>query len=49
MRWEVLLSSATVYKISIQKTKRYTHRRTGRHFTGGAEKICPENNNLPKK
>ena len=23
------------------------HRRTGRHFTGGAEKICPENNNLP--
>ena len=24
-----------------------THRRTGRHFTGGAEKICPETNNLP--
>jgi len=24
-----------------------THRRTGRHFTWGAEKICPENNNLP--
>jgi len=23
------------------------HRRTGRHFTGGAEKFCPENNNLP--
>ena len=23
------------------------HRRTGRHFTGGAEKICPETNNLP--
>jgi len=23
------------------------HRRTGRHFTGGAEKICLENNNLP--
>ena len=25
------------------------HRRTGRHFTGGegAEKVCPENNNLP--
>jgi len=23
------------------------HRRTGRHFTGGAEKICPENKNLP--
>jgi len=23
------------------------HRRTGRHFTGGAEKICPENSNLP--
>jgi len=23
------------------------HKRTGRHFTGGAEKICPENNNLP--
>jgi len=22
------------------------HRRTGRHFTGGAEEICPENNNL---
>jgi len=25
----------------------YTHRRTGRHFTGGAEKICPETNSLP--
>ena len=24
-----------------------THRRTGRHFTGVAEKICLENNNLP--
>jgi len=23
------------------------HKRTGRHFTVGAEKICPENNNLP--
>jgi len=23
------------------------HKRTGRHFTGGAEKICPENNNFP--
>jgi len=23
------------------------HRRTGRHFTGGPEKICPENNNFP--
>ena len=22
------------------------HKRTGRHFTGGAGKICPENNNL---
>jgi len=21
--------------------------RTGRHFTGETEKICPENNNLP--
>jgi len=27
----------------------WSHRRTGRHFTGGAEKICPENNNLPGK
>jgi len=25
----------------------YAHKRTGRHFTGEAEKICPENNNLP--
>jgi len=24
-------------------------RHTGRHFTGGAEKICTENNNLPLK
>jgi len=24
-----------------------SHRRTGRHFTGGSEKICPETNNLP--
>jgi len=24
----------------------WQHKRTGRHFTGGAEKICPENNNL---
>jgi len=24
-----------------------THRRTGRHFTGGTEKICLENNNFP--
>ena len=24
-----------------------SRRRTGRHFTGGAEKICPETNNLP--
>jgi len=23
------------------------HRRTGKHFTGGAEKVCLENNNLP--
>jgi len=23
------------------------HRRTGRQFTGGADKICPESNNLP--
>jgi len=23
------------------------HRRTGRRFTGGVEKICTENNNLP--
>jgi len=23
------------------------HRRTGRHFTGGTKKVCPENNNLP--
>ena len=23
------------------------HRRTGRHFTGRAEKVCPKNNNLP--
>ena len=22
----------------------YVHRRTGRHFTGGVEKICPESN-----
>ena len=22
------------------------HRRTGKHFTGGTEKICPENNFL---
>jgi len=29
------------------KAHAYVHRRTGRHFTGGAEKICPENNNLP--
>jgi len=26
----------------------YTHRHAGRHFAGGAENICPENNNLPK-
>jgi len=26
-----------------------THKRTGRYFTGGAEKICPENNSLPLK
>ena len=25
----------------------YVHRRTGRYFAGGAEKFCPENNNLP--
>jgi len=25
------------------------HTRTGRHFAGGAENICPENNNLPQK
>jgi len=25
----------------------FSHRRTGRHFTGRAEKICPENNNFP--
>jgi len=26
--------------------KHQWHRRTGRHFTGVAEKNCPENNNL---
>jgi len=26
----------------------YTHRHSGKHFPGGAENICPENNNLPK-
>ena len=26
-----------------------SHMRTGRHFTGGSEKICAENNNLPWK
>jgi len=25
----------------------HSHRHTGRDFVGGAEKICPENNNLP--
>jgi len=25
----------------------HSHRHTGRDFVEGAEKICPENNNLP--
>jgi len=25
------------------------NKRTGRHFAGGMEKICPENNNFPCK
>ena len=37
---------------AVQRMKRVfelvrMHWRTGRHFTGGAEKICPENNNFP--
>jgi len=33
----------------VQLSFEHIHRRTGRHFTGGAEKICPENNNFPWK
>ena len=35
--------------LHLDKTKWnvYNRRRTGRHFIGGAEKICPETNNLP--
>jgi len=35
------------FRICCHHYSAYHHRRTGRHFTGGAEKFCPENNNLP--
>jgi len=34
-------------KIMAKITTCFNHRRTGRRFTEGAEKIFPENNNLP--
>ena len=27
----------------------YSHRRTGRHFTGGAENVCPKNKQFALK
>jgi len=45
--WEILLGVVTVGakpKNFFQNRVRSLHRRTGRHFTGGAEKICPESN-----
>jgi len=44
-----LLRVLNLVKLSVclNKTWGFWHRRTGRHFTGGAQKICPENNNLP--
>jgi len=44
-----VLTNFLSYKLYeyIDECETYDHRRTGRHFTGGAEKICPETNNLP--
>jgi len=43
--WKNFLSDPTF--ISSTNASHHSHRRTGRHFTGEAEKNCPENNNLP--
>jgi len=33
--------------VFVSKVVILVHKRTGRHFTGGTEKSCPENNNMP--
>ena len=43
--WEI--DAGTSKLVWSGNTGCHMHRRTGRHFTGGAEKICPETNNLP--
>jgi len=42
------IKSQQFYTLLVHINNYNHHRRTGRHFTvGRAEKICPENNNLP--
>jgi len=44
-----LIAPMTPHQDGTKQGRRYNHnnhRRTGRHFTGGAEKICPETNNF---